>query len=443
MALPLTGLTVVSFEQAVAAPFCSRHLGDLGARVIKVEHRVGGDFTRAYDDAVHGMASYFVWLNRNKESLTLDIKHPAAPEILTRLLSQADVVIQNLAPGSAHRMGLAAADVVARFPRAIAVDISGYGVGGPYDEKRAYDLLIQAEGGLCSITGLPGAPAKAGPPVADMGTGLYSLTGVLAALFARERTGVGAAISISMFDVISEFMGFALQYTRHTGEERQPNGMSTPMVAPYGGYPTSDGQTVVLGTTNDREWQRLAAPDARAAGPGRRPAVRHQHRALRRTRGHRRGHQRMDTPAPAGRHSDGGRRRRDRQLALQHGEGRRRPRPAHAGAIAGSEVESPVGPLPSLLAPPEIGGLAPAAGRRPHVGPAHRFDTGRTRVFFGRNCAAARRRRRVSVVLSQRGAASVAPNHKGVVHGFVGWQDRRRHRRRAGHRAGDRRDVRP
>lgn len=258
MTLPLTGLTVVSFEQAVAAPFCSRHLGDLGARVIKVEHRVGGDFTRAYDDAVHGMASYFVWLNRNKESLTLDIKHPAAHEILTRLLTQTDVVIQNLAPGSAHRLGIAAADIVARFPRAIGVDISGYGVGGPYDEKRAYDLLIQAEGGLCSITGLPGAPAKAGPPVADMGTGLYCLTSVLAALFARERTGVGAAISISMFDVISEFMGFALQYTRHTGEERQPNGMSTPMVAPYGGYPTSDGQTVVLGTTNDREWQRLA-----------------------------------------------------------------------------------------------------------------------------------------------------------------------------------------
>jgi itaconate CoA-transferase len=258
LTLPLAGLTVVSFEQAVAAPFCSRHLGDLGARVIKVEHRVGGDFTRAYDDAVHGMASYFVWLNRNKESLTLDIKHPAAQDVLTRLLTQADVVIQNLAPGSAHRMGIAAADIVARFPRAIAVDISGYGVGGPYDEKRAYDLLIQAEGGLCSITGLPGAPAKAGPPVADMGTGLYSLTGVLAALYARERTGEGAAISISMFDVISEFMGFALQYTRHTGEERQPNGMSTPMVAPYGGYPTSDEQTVVLGTTNDREWQRLA-----------------------------------------------------------------------------------------------------------------------------------------------------------------------------------------
>lgn len=226
--------------------------------MIKVEQRAGGDFTREYDHAVHGMSSYFVWLNRNKESLTLDLKHPAASEVLERLLAHADVVLQNLAPGAAHRLGIGAADIVSRFPRAIAVDISGYGVGGPFDEKRAYDLLIQAEGAMCSITGLPGAPAKAGPPVADMGTGLYSLSGILAALYARERSGAGAVIRISMFDVVAEFMGFALQFTRHTGEERQPIGMGTPMVAPYGAYPTADAQTVVLGTTNDREWQRLA-----------------------------------------------------------------------------------------------------------------------------------------------------------------------------------------
>jgi crotonobetainyl-CoA:carnitine CoA-transferase CaiB-like acyl-CoA transferase len=204
------------------------------------------------------MSSYFVWLNRNKESLTLDIKRPMGQEVLGRLLAQSDVVIQNLAPGAAQRTGLAAADLSARFPRVIAVDISGYGVGGPLDEKRAYDLLIQAEGGVCSITGRPGAPAKAGPPIADLGAGLYSLSGILAALYARERTGTGAALRISMFDVVAEFMGFALQFTQHTGEERQPNGMSTPMVAPYGAYLTGDGQTVVLGTTNDREWQRLA-----------------------------------------------------------------------------------------------------------------------------------------------------------------------------------------
>jgi itaconate CoA-transferase len=352
LTLPLTGLTVVSFEQAVAAPFCSRHLGDLGARVIKVEHRVGGDFTRAYDDAVHGIASYFVWLNRNKESLTLDIKHPDAHEVLTRLLTHADVVIQNLAPGSAHRMGIAAADVVARFPRAISVDISGYGVGGPYDEKRAYDLLIQAEGGLCSITGLPGAPAKAGPPVADMGTGLYSLTSVLAALYARERTGVGAAISISMFDVISEFMGFALQYTRHTGEERQPNGMSTPMVAPYGGYPTSDGQTVVLGTTNDSEWQRLAlqmlkrpdlAADPRFATNIARCAEREvideaisawtRRRPL------------ADIQSVADAAGIGNSRYNTVKDVIGHAQLEQRGR--------WQQVSSPVGPLPSLLAPPE------------------------------------------------------------------------------------------
>ena len=352
MTLPLTGLTVVSFEQAVAAPFCSRHLGDLGARVIKVEHRVGGDFTRAYDDAVHGMASYFVWLNRNKESLTLDIKHPAAEEVLTRLLSQADVVIQNLAPGSAHRMGLAAADVVARFPRAIAVDISGYGVGGPYDEKRAYDLLIQAEGGLCSITGLPGAPAKAGPPVADMGTGLYSLTGVLAALYARERTGAGAAISISMFDVISEFMGFALQYTRYTGEERQPNGMSTPMVAPYGGYPTSDGQTVVLGTTNDREWQRLALqmlerPDLAADPRFATNIMRCVERDVidEAISEWTRQHPLADIQSVADAAGIGNSRYNTVKDVIGHAQLAQRGR--------WQDVDSPVGPLPSLLAPPE------------------------------------------------------------------------------------------
>jgi itaconate CoA-transferase len=353
--LPLTGITVVSFEQAVAAPFCSRHLADLGARVIKVEHRVGGDFTRAYDDAVHGMASYFVWLNRNKESLTLDIKHQAAPEILERLLGQADVVIQNLAPGSAHRMGLAADDIVARFPRAVAVDISGYGVGGPYDEKRAYDLLIQAEGGLCSITGLPGAPAKAGPPVADMGTGLYSLTGVLAALFARERTGVGAAISISMFDVISEFMGFALQYTRHTGEERQPNGMSTPMVAPYGGFPTNDGQTVVLGTTNDREWQRLAiqmidrpdlAADPRFATNISRCAERGEIDAA--ISEWTRRHSLADIQTQADAAGIGNARYNTVKDVVDHPQLESRGR--------WQRVDSPVGPLPSLLAPPEVAG---------------------------------------------------------------------------------------
>jgi itaconate CoA-transferase len=241
--LPLDGITVVAFEQAVAAPLCSRHLGDLGARVIKIENPNGGDFTRHYDDAVKGMSSYFVWLNRNKESLALNLKQPAALEALELLLTRADIVIQNLAPGAADRIGVGSSQLTARFPRIIAVDISGYGSGGPLEQKRAYDLLVQAEGGVCSITGTPGSPAKPGPPVADLGTGMYSLSGILAALYARERTGRGTALRISMFDVVAEWMGFVLQYTMHTGEERQPNGMSTPMVAPYAGYPTSDPHT--------------------------------------------------------------------------------------------------------------------------------------------------------------------------------------------------------
>jgi itaconate CoA-transferase len=273
--LPLTGLTVVAFEQAVAAPLCTRHLADLGARVIKVEHPPGGDFTRSYDSAVHGLSSYFVWLNRNKESIALDARKPGGAEVVQRLLARADVVVQNLAPGAAARLNVAAAQVVAAHPRAIAVDISGYGTGGPSDHKRAYDLLVQAEGGICSITGNAGHPAKAGPPLADLGTAMHAVSGILAALFDRERTGHGAVLEVAMFDVVADWMSFALQYTRHTGIEREPNGMSTPMVAPYGAYPTADGQTVLLGTTNDAEWQRLTrdligrpdlAADPRLAG---------------------------------------------------------------------------------------------------------------------------------------------------------------------------------
>jgi len=255
---PLDGVRVVTFEQAIAAPMCTRHLADLGARVVKVENPRGGDFTRSYDEAVKGLASQFVWLNRNKESLTLDVKHPSAPAVLDRLLATADVVVQNLAPGAAARLGVDAATLTARFPRVVAVDMSGYGPGGPLAHKRAYDLLVQSEAGSCAVTGRPGEWAKPGIPVADLGSGVYALSSVLAALLARDRTGRGAAISVSMFDTIAEWMGFALNYTAYTGLEREPNGLSSPTVAPYGAYPTGDGQTVVLGTTNDKEWQRLA-----------------------------------------------------------------------------------------------------------------------------------------------------------------------------------------
>jgi crotonobetainyl-CoA:carnitine CoA-transferase CaiB-like acyl-CoA transferase len=258
VSLPLEGLVVVSVEQALAAPFCTRHLGDLGARVIKVENVDGGDFSRSFDDVVNGMSAHFTWLNRNKESVALDLRSDEGRAVLHRLIARADIVVQNLGPGAAARLGVAAADVVRAHPRAIAVDISGYGTGGPYDDRRAYDLLAQAEGGSAAMTGWPGSPAKPGVPAADLGASMYALTSILAALHQRNSTGQGAAISVAMLDVIAEWMGFALNQTRY-GATPEPNGLSSPMVSPYGAYPTGDGHTVVFGTTNDGEFRRLAA----------------------------------------------------------------------------------------------------------------------------------------------------------------------------------------
>jgi itaconate CoA-transferase len=255
---PLEGITVLSLEQAISAPLCTRHLADLGARVIKVENPGIGDSARHYDGAVRGMAAHFVWLNHGKESAELNLTDAADMEVFRRLLAKADVLVSNLAPGALARLGLAPADLVERYPRLIVVDISGYGTGGPLDHKRAYDLLVQAEGGSCSITGLPGAPAKSGVPVADVGTALYAYSAVLAALYDRERTGHGALVPIAMLDVVAEMMGFALNQVLHGGPEPEPVGMGSPMVAPYGAYATADGQIVVLGTTSDREWRRLA-----------------------------------------------------------------------------------------------------------------------------------------------------------------------------------------
>ncbi|MFS0897004.1 CaiB/BaiF CoA transferase family protein [Mycolicibacterium litorale] len=260
---PLAGITVVALEQAVSAPMCTRVLADFGARVIKVENPRGGDFARYYDDVVHGQAAHFVWVNRGKESLTLDLKSPAGMDVLHRLLDGADVLVSNLAPGAMARMGLGAADLKTRHPQVIAVEIDGYGAGGPISHKRAYDLLIQAESGACAVTGYPDMPAKPGPPVADISTGLYAALSVLALLYARKGSGdQGAdpapAVAVSLFDTMTDIMGYQLTYTQHSGVDQQPLGMSSPAVAPYGAYPTRDDQTVVLGTTNDREWQRLA-----------------------------------------------------------------------------------------------------------------------------------------------------------------------------------------
>ena len=255
---PLAGITVVSFEQAVSLPYCTRLLGDLGARVVKVERPGTGDFARDYDDVAHGMSSHFVWLNRNKQSLALDAKSAHGAAALARLFERADVVAQNLAPGAAARLGIDAETLSSRYPRLVALDLSGYGTGGPLDHRRAYDLLIQAEAGACAITGEPGQPAKPGPPVGDVGAGLQAVVAILSALVGRASSGRGAAIEISMFDTVVDFVGFALLHALYTGIQRPPIGLSSPVVSPYGGYRTRDGRTVVLGTTNDSEWQRLA-----------------------------------------------------------------------------------------------------------------------------------------------------------------------------------------
>jgi itaconate CoA-transferase len=252
---PLAGVTVVALEQAVSAPMCTRVLADFGARVIKVENPNGGDFARYYDDVVNGLAAHFVWANRGKESVTLDLKTEAGLDILHRLLDRADVVVSNLAPGSTARLGIAPDDLAVRHPDVIAVEIDGYGTGGPLSHKRAYDLLAQAESGACAVTGHPGAPAKPGPPVADISTGLYSALSILALLYSRDG---GRAVSVSLFDTMTDLMGYPLTYAEHAGVDQQPLGMSSPAVAPYGAYRTADGQTVVLGTTNDAEWQRLS-----------------------------------------------------------------------------------------------------------------------------------------------------------------------------------------
>jgi crotonobetainyl-CoA:carnitine CoA-transferase CaiB-like acyl-CoA transferase len=254
--LPLEGLLVVALEQAVSAPHCTRQLADLGARVIKVESTTG-DTARFYDDAVGEVSAYFAWTSRGKESAVLDLKDEHDRELFERLLAKADVLVQNLAPGAAKRMGVDAESSTSRHPRLIAVDISGYGRGGTRETSRAYDLLVQSEGGSCALTGWEGRPVKSGITVADIGTGMTAANAVLAALLGRERTGRGAAISVAMFDVVTDWISWALHQARATGTNPVPLGMASPVVSPYGAYATADGQTIVLGTTNDGEWQRL------------------------------------------------------------------------------------------------------------------------------------------------------------------------------------------
>jgi len=256
---PLEGITVVSLEQAVAAPFATRQFADLGARVVKIERPVTGDFARAYDENVRGMSAYFVWLNRGKESLTLDLKKPGGREVMQRLLGRADVFIQNLAPGAAARLGFGASALHAEHPRLIVCDISGYGDNGPYRDKKAYDLLIQSEAGLLSITGTPEQPSKVGASVADICTGMYAYSGVLAALLQRARTGRGSRVEVSMFEALCEWMLQPLLYTHFAAKPLPRTGADHASIVPYGRFTAADGKDIMMGIQNEREWAVFCA----------------------------------------------------------------------------------------------------------------------------------------------------------------------------------------
>ncbi|MEV7992325.1 CaiB/BaiF CoA-transferase family protein [Streptomyces sp. NPDC086077] len=256
--LPLEGITVVAVEQAVAAPFATRQLADLGARVVKVERVDGGDFARGYDTAARGLASHFVWCNRGKESIALDLKDPRGLDAVRRLVAEADVFVQNLAQGAAARLGLDAATLCAAHPRLIAVDISGYGASGPYADKRAYDMLVQCEAGLVSVTGTPEQPVKAGIPAADIAAAMYAFSGVLAALVRRGATGRGGPVEVSMLEALTEWMGHPLHHVMHDGAPPARTGLAHAVIAPYDAYATADGGRVLLSVQNDREWRRLA-----------------------------------------------------------------------------------------------------------------------------------------------------------------------------------------
>jgi itaconate CoA-transferase len=282
-------MTVVALEQAISAPFCTRHLADLGARVVKIERPGDGDFARGYDERVRGLASYFVWTNRSKESVTLDIKHPEAKHILCKLLRRADVFVQNLAPGAAARLELDYGALAPTHPRLIVCDISGYGDSGPYRDKKAYDLLIQSESGLLSITGTPEEPSKAGCSIADISAGMYAYSSILAALLQRATTGRGCRIEVSMLETMTEWMSHALYYTLDGAPAPPRTGSAHATIYPYGPFPAADGRLVVLGLQNEREWQVFCAQvlrrpelaaDPRFASNARRVSAREGLRAI-------------------------------------------------------------------------------------------------------------------------------------------------------------------
>ncbi|UOQ94884.1 CoA transferase [Halobacillus shinanisalinarum] len=255
--LPLEGITVVSIEQAVAVPFATRQLADLGARVIKIERTGTGDFARHYDTSVNGMSSHFVWCNRSKESITLNLKDQETKKVVDKLLESADVFVQNLAPGAVERMGYGADVLKEKYPELIICNLSGYGETGPYKDKKAYDLLVQCEAGLVSVTGTEEVPSKAGISAADIAAGMYVYSGILTALFTREKTGKGTVMEISMLEALGEWMGYPAYYAGNSGKEPARTGASHSTIYPYGPFSCGDGKTVFLGLQNEREWLRF------------------------------------------------------------------------------------------------------------------------------------------------------------------------------------------
>jgi itaconate CoA-transferase len=364
--LPLDGVTVLSLEQAVAAPLATRQLADYGARVIKVERPGEGDFARHYDAVVKGLSSHFVWLNRSKESLALDVRELSGQTVVRRLLEQADVFVQNLAPGAVERLGLAPAELRKRLPRLITCSISGYGSSGPYSDRKAYDLLVQCETGVLAITGTSETPCKVGVAVADIAAGMFAAQGILLALRQRDRTGVGSHIETSLFDGLAEWMGFPAYFTAFGGTAPPRSGAAHATIAPYGPFRVGDGGTVFLAVQNESEWVRLCqsllgeelAGHPMFATNGRRVANRDRLQEL------------IEQRFAKERTEDLMDRLNEIQIAcgrlndvpefLDHPQLRLRDR--------WREVESPSGPLRLMLPPLLIEGMEPVMGRIPAVG---------------------------------------------------------------------------
>jgi itaconate CoA-transferase len=364
---PLEGITVVTLEHAIAAPFCTRQLADLGARVIKIERPRVGDFARAYDERVRGLASHFVWSNRSKESLTLDVKHPEAQQLLGKLLEQADVLVQNLAPGAAARLGLSYEVLREKHPGLIVCDISGYGADGPYRDKKAYDLLIQSESGFLSITGSPDQPAKAGCSIADIAAGMYAYTNILAALLQRSRTQRGCQIDVSMLESMAEWMSYPLYYAFDGATPPPRAGAAHATIYPYGPFQAGDGKTVMLGLQNEREWETFCdkvldqpglAQDPRFSSNTKRVAARDELRALiieafsRLTADQ--VIAKLDAAQIANAHMN------DMHDVWQHPQLKARER--------WTEVDTPTGPIPALLPPGKTNAFVPRMGAVPALG---------------------------------------------------------------------------